>query len=123
MKARGFSASFRSALSGVFYCLQTQRNMRIHFLAAVLVLSLGFFLRVGAYDLLFLLFAIALVFMAEMFNTVIETLVDLYTQDYHSLARVAKDVAAGVVLITALNALAVALVIFYPFIRRLWYDS
>jgi len=124
MKARRLSASFRAALAGIVYCLRTQRNMRIHFLAAVLVLSFGGFLRVSTYDLLFLFFAIVLVVMAEMFNTVIETLVDLCTQDYHPLARVAKDIAAAAVLIASLNALVVALVIFYPFVRRcIWRDS
>lgn len=118
METRGLSGSFKAALAGVVYCLRTQRNMRIHFLVAVLVLYLGYILQAGIRDLLFLFFAIALVFVAEMINTAMEALVDLYTRDYHPLARVAKDVAAGAVFIMVLNAIAVGLIIFCPLIRR-----
>lgn len=118
MGTRGLSGSFKAALAGVVYCLRTQRNMRIHFLVAVLVLYLGYVLQAGIRDLLFLFFAVTLVLVAEMINTAMETLVDLYTRDYHPLAGVAKDVAAGAVLIAALNAFMVGLIIFYPLVRR-----
>ncbi|MDD4170156.1 MAG: diacylglycerol kinase [Desulfotomaculaceae bacterium] len=114
MELLKFLKSFCYAATGVGYCLRTQRNMRVHFIAVLLVLSLALYLRISAHDLLLLFFAITLVVMAEMFNTAIETVVDLNVQTEHPLARIAKDVAAGAVLVAALNSIAVAFVVFYP---------
>lgn len=116
MELRKFLKSFGYAAAGVVYSLRTQRNMRIHFVAAVLTLGLALYLRISAHDLLLVLFAITLVVMAEMFNTAVETVVDLCVQTEHPLARIAKDVAAGAVLVAALNSIAVALVVFYPYL-------
>lgn len=109
-----FIASFIHAIDGIVYSLKTQKNMRIHVLAAIFALGLGIYLRLNPRDLLFLFFAITLVIMAELFNTAIEAAVDLFVKDYHPLARIAKNVAAGAVLVTALNALVVAFILFYP---------
>ncbi|BAF59074.1 hypothetical membrane protein [Pelotomaculum thermopropionicum SI] len=119
MSVRRFLDSFNNAADGVVYALKTQRNMRVHFTAAVLVLSLGLYLRLGAADLLFLFFAITLVIAAEMINTAVEAAVDLYTQEFHPLARAAKNVAAGAVLVTALNSVAVGFFVFYPRLQQL----
>lgn len=114
MGVRKFLDSFNYAVAGVVHTLRTQRNMRIHFTAAVLVLGVGLYLRVSSRDLLFLFFAITLVVMAEMFNTAVEAVVNLCVQEYHPLARIAKDVAAGAVLMAAVNSLVVAYIVFYP---------
>lgn len=114
MGVRKLLDSFNYAVAGVIYTLRTQRNMRIHFTAALLVLGLGLYLRVGSRDLLFLFFAIVLVIMAEMFNTAVEAVVDLYVQNFHPLARIAKNVAAGAVLMAALNSVVVAYIVIYP---------
>ena len=106
--------SFHYAVAGIVYALKTQRNMRIHFTAALVVLGAGLYFRISSRDLVLLFFAITLVIMAEMFNTAVEKAVDLFVQEYHHLAKVSKNVAAGAVLMTALNALVVAYVIFYP---------
>ncbi|MDF9409279.1 MAG: Undecaprenol kinase [Pelotomaculum sp. PtaB.Bin013] len=111
---RNFLTSFFYAAAGIWHTLLTQRNMRVHFAAALLVLGLAVYLEVEAHDLLFLIFSITLVIMAEMFNTAVEAVVNLYTQTYHPLARVAKDVAAGAVLVAALNSIAVAYLVIYP---------
>jgi len=111
---RKFLNSFSYAAAGVWHVLLTQRNMRIHFAAALLVLALAVYLKIEAHDLLFLLFSITLVIMAEMFNTAVEAVVDLYVQTYHPLARIAKNVAAGAVLVAALNSLVVAYLVIYP---------
>jgi len=111
---RKFIKSFGCAAAGIFYSLRTQRNMRIHFAAALLVMGLALYLRVSSRDLLFLVFSITLVIMAEMFNTAIEAVVDLHVQSYHPLARIAKDVSAGAVLVAALNSIVVACVVIYP---------
>lgn len=106
--------SFNYAVAGVIYSLRTQRNMRIHFVAASLVLGLGIYLRISSRELLVIFFAITLVIMAELFNTAIEAVVDLCVQEFHPLARIAKNVAAGAVLLAALNSLVVAYIIIYP---------
>ncbi len=112
-----FLRSFKCAAAGIIYSLKTQRNMRIHFTAALLVLGLGYWLRIEAREWLLVFFAIALVIAMELVNTAVETVVDLYVRDYLPGARIAKDVAAGAVLVAALNSLAVAYIVFYPYLK------
>jgi diacylglycerol kinase (ATP) len=96
----------------VLLSFKTQRHLRIHFIVAVLVLVAGFVWRLPRTELLILVGAISLVILAELFNTALETVVDLVTTDYHPLARVAKDVAAGAVLVAAVNAALIGVVLF-----------
>src|SRR5437588_2848148 len=104
--------SFRYALDGILHGFRSQRHMRFHFCAAVLVLLAGVIYGLNATELLVLTFAISLVIIAELFNTAIEAVVDLVTTTYHPLAKYAKDVAAGAVLIAALNACVVGVLLF-----------
>jgi diacylglycerol kinase (ATP) len=104
--------SFRYALNGVLLSFKTQRHLRIHFILAVLVLLAGFVWKLPKAELLVLTGAIALVILTELFNTALETVVDLVTPDYHPLAKVAKDVAAGAVLVAAINAAVVGVILF-----------
>lgn len=112
MKRRSLIDSFNYAVSGIILALKTEKNMRIHYGIAltVIILSLFDFSRT---EFLLLLFAISLVVVAEMFNTALERVVDLITEDYHPLARLAKDVAAGAVLIAAINSLVVGYLLFF----------
>jgi len=119
MSLRKLLDSFNYAIAGIVHALKTQRNMRIHFTAAFLVLGLGLFFRLSPRDLLILFFAITLVIVAEMFNTAIEAVVDLYTKEFHPLARIAKNVAAGAVLMAAINSVIVAYIIIYPCLEGL----
>jgi diacylglycerol kinase len=112
-----FLRSFVYAGRGLWHALRTQRNMRVHFAAAILALALGVVLRISAVEFAIVFVAIAGVLVAEMFNTVTEALTDLATQDYHPLARVAKDVAAGAVLLSAILAVVIALFVYLP---HLW---
>lgn len=104
--------SFRYALDGILHGFRSQRHMRFHFCVAVLALLAGVVYGLNATELLVLMFAISLVIIAELFNTAIEAVVDLVTTSYHPLAKYAKDVAAGAVLIAALNACVVGLLMF-----------
>jgi diacylglycerol kinase (ATP) len=104
--------SFRFALDGILHGFRSQRHMRFHFCVAVLALLAGVVYGLNATELLVLTFAISLVIIAELFNTAIEAVVDLVTTSYHPLAKYAKDVAAGAVLIAALNACIVGLLLF-----------
>jgi diacylglycerol kinase (ATP) len=100
------------------YALRTQRNMRIHVAAAVITLCGALFLGVDRISLAAIVFAISLVFVTELINTAVEAAVDVATERYDPLAKIAKDVSAGAVLVAAVNALAVAyLVLFVPLTR------
>lgn len=113
MKVRRLIDSFNYAVSGIIYTLKTQRNMKIHFIAAFLVLFLSLFFNFSRTELLLLIFAISLVIIAEMINTSIEKTIDLVTDKYHPLAEIAKNVAAGAVLISAINSVVVAYLLLF----------
>jgi len=104
--------SFRFALHGVLLSYKTQRHLRIHFGLAFLALVAGFFWGLSRLELLVLIGAITLVILSELFNTALEAVVDLVTPEYHPLAKVAKDVAAGAVLVAAVNAALVGALLF-----------
>jgi diacylglycerol kinase (ATP) len=104
--------SFRFALHGVLLSFKTQRHLRIHFVLAFLALAAGFVWGLSRLELLVLIGAITLVILAELFNTALEAVVDLVTPEYHPLAKVAKDVAAGAVLVAAVNAALVGALLF-----------
>ena|SRR5450631_778109 len=119
-----FIGGFGYAFNGLWYALRTQRNARVHVAAALLVIIVGLFLHLSALEFAILFVAITGVFIAEMFNTVIELCVDLASPNYHSLAKIAKDVAAGAVLLSAMLAIVIGLLVFgphiWPFIHQLF---
>jgi diacylglycerol kinase (ATP) len=103
---------FRVALNGLVYTFRTQRHMRFHLYVVIVVVLLGIWLNIGHRELLAFLLTISLVIVAEMFNSAIEATVDLISPNYHPLAKFAKDISAGAVLITTIIAIVVgALVI------------
>jgi diacylglycerol kinase (ATP) len=104
--------SFNWAFEGVIHVLRTQRNMRIHFALAAGVLILAFAYGVTRLELMALLIAISFVLIAEMINTAIEATTDLATTSFDPLAKIAKDIAAGAVLISAVNALVIGYLVF-----------
>ena len=112
-----FIAGFGYAFAGLWYALRTQRNMRVHLTMAILVTLLGVLLHISALEFAMLYVAITGVFIAEMFNTVIEICVDLAKPEYHPLARTAKDVAAGAVLLSAMVAVVIGVFVLGP---HLW---
>ena len=111
-----FVAGFGYAFHGLWYALRTQRNARVHLAFAIMVTIVGILLQIPAVEFALLYVAIAGVFIAEMFNTVIEICVDLAQPEYHPLARIAKDVAAGAVLLSAMLAIVIGLFIFGPYL-------
>lgn len=104
--------SLNWAFEGVIHVLRTQRNMRIHFAVATAVLILAFSYGVTKLELMALLVAISFVLIAEMVNTAIEATIDIATTSFDPLAKVAKDIAAGAVLIAAVNAIVVGYLVF-----------
>ncbi|MGL5086388.1 MAG: diacylglycerol kinase [Clostridium sp.] len=113
MKIRKLLESFNYAIDGVIYAVRTQRNMRIHLLATLCVLLACFFFDISKNEFLILAITITLVVTAELINTAIEAAVDMSTNYYHPLAKIAKNTAAGAVLVTAINALIVGYIIFW----------
>ncbi|NTW01913.1 MAG: diacylglycerol kinase family protein [Oscillochloris sp.] len=107
-------ASFGYAFAGIWYLLRTQRNAQIHVLAGSCAVSLGFILGLERWEWLALVLIITLVIAAEGVNTAIEATVDLATSIRHPLAKIAKDVAAGTVLICAIGAVIVGCIVFLP---------
>ncbi len=107
---------FLYAARGILYALKTQPNMRIHCLATAVALLLAWVMGITGLELLWLILAIFMVIVTELLNTAVETVVDLLSPGYHPLARAAKDVAAGAVLMAALHSLVVA---FFVFGRRM----
>jgi diacylglycerol kinase (ATP) len=111
-RARTLLESFNFAVEGIIHVVRTQRNMRIHFLAAVTVLVAGIWVGVSKLELIALLLAIAFVFITEMFNSALEQAIDVATTSFDPLAKLAKDVAAGAVLIATINAIAIGYLVF-----------
>lgn len=103
--------SFKYAVAGIVYCLKNEHNMRIHFILAISVLLLSVFLGLSALELSIIFLTIVFVLVTEMINTGIEKTVDLFTTDYHPLAKIAKNAAAGSVLVAAVNSIVIAYLI------------
>ena len=116
-----FIAGFRFAFSGLWYALRTQRNARIHVCIAVLAIVMGVVLHISAVEFALIFVAITGVFIAEMFNTVFELCIDLASPDYHPLAKIAKDVAAGAVLLSAMLSVVIGLFVFGPHLWKLFH--
>ena len=112
-----FITGFSFAFSGLWYAIRTQLNMKVHITIAIIAIALGIVLHISAIEFALIFVAIAGVLVAEMFNTVIELCVDLVSPSYHPLAKTAKDVAAGAVLLSAIMAIIIALFVLGP---HLW---
>lgn len=105
--------SFNYAIEGIIYAVRTQRNMRIHMVTTLLVLTACFFYNLSKIEILVLTLSITLVVFAELINTAIECTIDIISNYYHPLAKSAKNTAAGAVLVTAINAIFVGYIIFW----------
>jgi diacylglycerol kinase (ATP) len=104
--------SFNYAFEGIIHVLRTQRNLRIHFAVAVAVLIAALLVNVSKIELIALLLAITFVLLAEMVNSAIEGTIDAVTTSFDPNAKLAKDIAAGAVLIASVNALVVGYLVF-----------
>lgn len=107
MSRRDLITPFKAAIRGLVYTFRTQRHMRFHIYVVLTVVLLGIFFGLRLRELMILIFTVSLVLVAEMFNSAIEATVDLVEPRYHPLAKFAKDIAAGAVLITTIVALVV----------------
>src|SRR5919205_711825 len=104
--------SFNYAAEGIIHVLRTQRNMRIHFAIALVVIVAALIVNVTKLELIALCISITFVLIAEMLNTAVEAAIDIATTSFDPMAKLAKDIAAGAVLIAAVNAIAVGYLVF-----------
>lgn len=113
-----FWSSFHYAFSGIMYAVRTQPNMRVHLVAAALVLLATLMLRIERIYVIAIVLTIVIVLALELVNTAIEAVVDLLTVAHHPLAKTAKDAAAGAVLIATIGAVIVGYLVFYHGIQQ-----
>lgn len=114
---RPFYKSLSYALRGILFAVQSEANMKRHLVIALLVTIAGFILAITHLEWIIISFAIALVLFAELMNTALEANVDLVTKERRYEAMLAKDTAAGAVLVTSINAAIIGLIIFIPHIK------
>jgi len=114
MKPKSWIQSANVAIEGIIYAVRTQRHMRYHLIAALVALVMSLVLNISRIEFTLLCAAIILVIVTELLNTSIETTVDMICVEFHPKAKLAKDIAAGVVLVASLGALMLAYLILYP---------
>lgn len=112
--------SFSFAVYGIMTAIKTERNMRIHLSCTVIVIGCSFYFSITKIEWLFILFAIGGMLALELVNTAIERVVDLVTNEYHPLAKQAKDLAAGAVFIYMILSVVIGLVILLPYLFKLF---
>ena len=117
---RSLAGSFGYALEGIIHAIKNNKNLRIDFVTALIVIFASIFLHINSYDKAILGVMILIVISAEMINTSIEEMVNLITQEHRREAKIAKDVAAGMVLVAAVGSIIVGVIVFTPYILELF---
>jgi diacylglycerol kinase (ATP) len=123
MPFRQWLRSANYAIEGILHGAKTQRHLRYHFFSAAFVLFLSYILGLSKSDFVIISLAVILVLSAEMLNTAVEAVVDLLSPQYSEKARIAKDIAAGAVFITAFGAAVVGYIILFPYIKSLFHEG
>ena len=111
LKNKNFIEAWKKAFGGIWYAIKTQRNIKVQLVIAIIVIICAIYFKVNITEAMFLTFAIMLVIITEVTNTAIEEAVNLCTDKFHPIAKIAKDVAAGAVVLSALNAVIIAIFI------------
>ena len=112
MGKQSLPQAFKNAFAGIAYCTRYERNMKIQITAAILAGGLAWWFDLDRSEIAILLLTVASVLVAEMINTVVEAIVDMVSPEFHPLAKIAKDAAAGAVLISAAVSLLVGCLLF-----------
>ncbi len=120
MPLRNWIESANNAIEGILHAAKTERHLRYHLYTASAVLVLSYLLGIDRIDFLIIAIAVILVLLAEMLNTAVEYVVDMVSPDRSEKARIAKDVAAGAVLITAFGAAVLGFFIIFPYITKVF---
>lgn len=106
--------SFKYAIEGLVSSFKTERNMKIHIMAMIIVIALGIFMKLNKIEWCIITIAIVMVISAELFNTAIETVVDMVSSQKNPQAKLVKDIAAAAVLVLAIGAAVIGIIIFGP---------
>jgi len=123
MPLRKWLKSANFAIEGILHGAKTQRHLRYHFFSTAFVLFLSFLLGVTRMEFVAISLAVMLVITAEMLNSAIEVVVDILSPEYSEKARVAKDIAAGAVLISAFGAAVLGYIILFPYLKMLFMNG
>ncbi len=110
--------SFKVAGAGLLWAIKSQPNFRVHLVLSALALAAGIFFGITRLEMVVIVFTIILGLTAEMINTSLEAMTDLITTEWRENAKIAKDVSAGMMLITAIGAAVIALIIFWPYFQN-----
>ena len=113
-KMKKIRNSFKYAIEGIWTSFKTERNMKIHIFIMILVIIAGIILKINKSEWIICIILFAIVIGSELFNTSIETIVDMVMPEKNEKAKIAKDVGAGAVLVVAIGAAIIGLVIFVP---------
>jgi diacylglycerol kinase (ATP) len=123
MPFRAWLKSANHAIEGILHGARTQKHLRWHFLSAAAVLVFSYIVGVSQAELIIVALAVVLVLSAEMMNSAIEAVVDIVSPEYSEKARIAKDLAAGAVLITAFGAAVAGYFVLYPYLRAIFTEG
>ena len=115
-----FLNSFRYSFAGLKHAYKNEQSLLIHFMISIAVILMGLYFKITNIEWIFVFLMIALVMAAELLNTAIENVVDLVTSDFHPMAKIAKDTASAAVLIYSMIALVIGLIVFLPYILKLF---
>lgn len=116
---KALARSFKYAMAGILTAMQISRNIKVHYLIGSVVIAAGWYFHISPLEYVALLLVIGQVICLEMVNTAIEKTVDLFTREHRLYAKIAKDVAAGAVLMAVFIAAAVGTMIFLPHLLSL----
>lgn len=108
--------SLKHAIAGLQWAISTQPNFRVHLLLSFVAIGLGFYFQITKFEWLAIVFTIVLGLTVEMANTALESMTDLITKEWRTEAKIAKDVAAGMMLTVAIGAIIVACIVYLPYI-------
>lgn len=118
MKAKKIINSFKYAFEGIVSSFKAEKNMKIHVLVMILVILVGIFFEITKLEWILCIILFGVVISAELFNTAIETVVDIVMPDKNEKAKIAKDVSAGAVLVVSIASAIVGIVIFLPYVIK-----
>lgn len=122
-KKRGFGRlrnSFKYSMAGLRYAYKNEQSMTIHVIVTATVVVLGLLFKITLTEWMICLFLIGIIMATELINTALEAVVDMYTQDYHPLAKVAKDTASAAVFVFSIVSFVVGMLIFVPYVIKLF---
>lgn len=123
MKKKFGVNTFNNAINGIIYTIKSETNMKIHLFCAILVLILSLITDISKLEIILIILLISIVISLELVNTAIEKIVDVISPEYSEIARIIKDIAAGAVLVVSLASIAIAYLIFYDRLLKVYFNA